>query len=110
MSTALRNRFTHINFEYNLDDWLKWAQDEGINPYIIAFLTWRGGELLFNFKPESTDKAFATPRSWMFASRILQRFDPIHYSGIHWMGLSVPALRRSFVGFLKLQEQIIEHR
>jgi len=43
MSTALRNRFTHINFEYNLDDWLKWAQDEGINPYIIAFLTWRGG-------------------------------------------------------------------
>ena len=105
MSTALRNRFTHINFEYNLDDWLKWAQDEGINPYIIAFLTWRGGELLFNFKPESTDKAFATPRSWMFASRILGRFDPSIQREL-LDGTIGTGAAAEFVGFLKLQEQI----
>ena len=105
MSTALRNRFTHINFEYNLDDWLKWAHDEGINPYIIAFLTWRGGELLFNFKPESTDKAFATPRSWMFASRILERFDPSIQREL-LDGTIGTGAAAEFVGFLKLQEQI----
>jgi hypothetical protein len=105
MSTALRNRFTHINFEYNLDDWLKWAQDNGINPYIIAFLTWRGGELLFNFKPESTDKAFATPRSWEFASRILERFDPTIQREL-LDGTIGSGAAAEFVGFLKLQEQI----
>jgi hypothetical protein len=105
MSTALRNRFTHINFEYNLDDWLKWAQDNGINPYIIAFLTWRGGELLFNFKPESTDKAFATPRSWEFASRILERFDPSIQREL-LDGTIGSGAAAEFVGFLKLQQQI----
>lgn len=105
MSTALRNRFTHINFEYNLDDWLKWAQDEGINPYILAFLTWRGGELLFNFKPESTDKAFATPRSWEFASRILEHFTPSIQREL-LDGTIGAGAAAEFVGFLKLQEQI----
>ena len=105
MSTALRNRFTHINFEYNLDDWLKWAQDAGINPYIIAFLTWRGGELLFNFKPESTDKSFATPRSWEFASRVLKHFDSsIQREMLD--GTIGSGAAAEFIGFLKLQEQI----
>ncbi len=105
MSTALRNRFTHINFEYNLDDWLRWAGDNQINPYIIAFLTWRGGELLFNFKPEATDKAFATPRSWEFASRVLSRFDPsIQREMLD--GTIGAGAAAEFLGFLRLQEQI----
>jgi len=105
MSTALRNRFTHINFEYNLDDWLEWARGAGINTYIQAFLTWRGGELLFNFKPEATDKAFATPRSWEFASRVMAYFDP----GIQREmldGTIGAGAATEFMGFLKLQEQI----
>ena len=105
MSTALRNRFTHVNFEYNLDDWLKWAGDQGINPYILAFLTWRGGELLFNFKPESTDKAFATPRSWEFASRVMKHFDPSIQREL-LDGTIGGGAAAEFMGFLKLQEQI----
>ncbi len=105
MSTALRNRFTHINFEYNLDDWLVWARDAGINTYIQAFLTWRGGELLFNFKPESTDKAFATPRSWEFSSRVLAHFHPsIQREMLD--GTIGGGAAAEFIGFLKLQEQI----
>ena len=105
MSTALRNRFTHINFEYNLDDWLEWARNRGINTYIQAFLTWRGSELLFNFKPESSDKAFATPRSWEFASRVMQHFDPsIQREMLD--GTIGAGAAAEFLGFLKLQEQI----
>jgi len=105
MSTALRNRFTHIEFTYHIDDWLIWARDAGINPSIVAFLTWRGGELLFNFKPESTDKAFATPRSWEFASRILNRFTPSLQREL-LDGTIGSGAAAEFVGFLKLQEQI----
>jgi hypothetical protein len=105
MSTALRNRFTHIEFAYHIDDWLVWAREAGINPNIVAFLTWRGGELLFNFKPESTDKAFATPRSWEFASRILNRFTPSLQREL-LDGTIGSGAAAEFVGFLKLQEQI----
>ncbi|MDD5229753.1 MAG: AAA family ATPase [Candidatus Marinimicrobia bacterium] len=105
MSTALRNRFTHINFEYNLDDWLEWARNSGINTHILAFLTWRGSELLFNFKPEATDKAFATPRSWHFASRVMEHFS----KGIVRElldGTIGPGAAAEFSGFMALQEQI----
>lgn len=105
MSTALRNRFTHIEFAYHIDDWLVWAREAGINPNVVAFLTWRGGELLFNFKPESTDKAFATPRSWEFASRILNRFSPSLQREL-LDGTIGSGAAAEFVGFLKLQEQI----
>jgi len=105
MSTALRNRFSHIQFEYNIDDWLAWARDNQLNPNIIAFLSWRGGELLFNFKPESTDKAFATPRSWEFASRIMNCFRP----GLQRElldGTIGTGAAAEFMGFMRLQEQI----
>jgi MoxR-like ATPase len=105
MSTALRNRFTHVEFQYNLDDWLDWARANGINTYIQAFLTWRGGELLFNFKPESTDKAFATPRSWEFASRVLNYFNPSIQREL-LDGTIGAGAAAEFMGFIKLQEQI----
>ncbi len=105
MSTALRNRFTHIEFQYNLDDWLEWARNQGINTYIQAFLTWRGSELLFNFKPDSTDKAFATPRSWEFASRVMKHFDPAIQREM-LDGTIGAGAAAEFLGFLKLQEQI----
>ncbi len=105
MSTALRNRFTHIEFQYNLDDWLEWARNTGINTYIQAFLTWRGSELLFNFKPDASDKAFATPRSWEFASRVLKRFSSsIQREMLD--GTIGAGAAAEFLGFLKLQEQI----
>ena len=60
---------------------------------------------MFNFKPESTDKAFATPRSWMFASRVLNRFRPglqrELMDGTIGQGASA-----EFFGFMQLQEQI----
>jgi hypothetical protein len=105
MSTALRNRFTHIQFEYNIEDWLAWARDSHLNPNILAFLTWRGEELLFNFKPESSDKAFATPRSWEFASRILTRFRPALQREL-LDGTIGTGAAAEFMGFLQLQEQI----
>ena len=71
MPTALANRMTHINVEPNIDDWLDWAETAGIHPDITAFLRFRP-RLLLNFDPASGEHAFASPRSWEFASAILQ--------------------------------------
>lgn len=67
MSSALCNRFVHLDCEPDLDDWCKWAVANDIEPMTIAFLRFRP-ELLHQFS--RTEKAFPSPRSWEFVSRI----------------------------------------
>jgi len=62
MSSALNNRLIHVDFEANVPDWITWALGVGLDPNIIAFIQWRGDELLFKFNPESEEKAFPSPR------------------------------------------------
>jgi hypothetical protein len=71
MPTALANRMVHLEFETCLEDWLLWAQENGIRQEIIAFLRFRP-KLLHDFDPQSASRAFASPRSWEFLSRILE--------------------------------------
>lgn len=72
MPSALANRFVHINFEVDLNDWVVWALDKGIMTEVIAFLQWRPA-LLHAFDPSKNDKAFATPRSWESVSNMLKQ-------------------------------------
>jgi hypothetical protein len=69
MPSALANRFIHLELEPHLEDWIEWATKHDINPTIVSFLRFRP-ELLN--EPISPDvHAFASPRSWEYASRVL---------------------------------------
>ena len=83
MSRALKNRFIHLQMEANYQDWHKWAHAKGIIEHIIAFMKFRPTAL--DEATESTKdnsgknqerlrnaNAFATPRSWEFASNLLK--------------------------------------
>jgi MoxR-like ATPase len=70
MPSALANRLVHLDFEPDLDDWLAWAEGAGIDPRLLAFLRFRP-KLLHAHDPQSSEKAFPSPRSWEFAARIL---------------------------------------
>lgn len=70
MPSPLANRFVHIDFDVDLTDWIRWALTAGIKTEIIAFLRYRP-ELLHKFDPQTTAKAFPTPRSWEFVSQLL---------------------------------------
>jgi len=74
MPAPLANRFSHFDFEINLDDWVAWAYQNGIDDRIIAFVRFRP-ELLFDFDPAHNPVAFPSPRSWEFAHRALQKFE-----------------------------------
>lgn len=104
MSTALANRFTHIEFEVNLEDWTDWANLHVVDPNIVGFLNWRP-ELLFSFNPESSEKAFATPRSWEFASRMIKistrTMLPELLEGTVGKGATA-----EFISFLKVQTEL----
>ena len=68
MPSPLRNRFVHLEFEVDLQEWSAWAIHDGIRPEVIAFLRFRQ-ELLNVFDRDAN--AFPSPRSWEFVSRIL---------------------------------------
>jgi hypothetical protein len=90
MSTALKNRLVHIDFEVNIEDWCQWALANSIASEIIGFIRFRP-HLLNEFETNKADQdekiriqrlkdaqAFATPRSWEFMSKILdQRPEPV---------------------------------
>lgn len=71
MPTALSNRFIHVDFDVDFDDWRAWAQQSDIDPLIIGFLAMRR-ELLHSMK--GSDRAFPTPRSWEMASAAIKVF------------------------------------
>jgi hypothetical protein len=68
MPAALANRFIHLEFEVDFDDWRKWAIDRGLHPLVLGFLSTRP-ELLFSMK--TVDRGFPTPRSWEMVSDLL---------------------------------------
>jgi hypothetical protein len=68
MPTPLRNRFVHLEFEVDTQEWSEWAIRAAIRPEVIAFLRFRP-EVLSQFDRDAT--AFPSPRSWEFVSRIL---------------------------------------
>ena len=105
MPSALANRLIHLDFDPDSQDWQEWAEKAGINPRIRHFLRFRP-KLLHVFEPGRSEKAFPSPRSWEFASRILQ-------AGPHWsttLGLLRGAVGEAAalecMGFLKVYAQM----
>lgn len=70
MPSPLANRLIHIEMGSNFEDWQKWAISNKIHPDVIGFLS-HHKQKLFNFDPKSPDRAFATPRSWVFVSQLI---------------------------------------
>ena len=68
MPAALANRFVHIDFDVNTDDWADWALQNGVHSDLLAFIRFRA-DLLHKFDP--SQKAFPSPRSWMFVNDLL---------------------------------------
>lgn len=73
MPAPLANRFSHFEFDINLDDWVAWAYANRIDERVIGFLRFRP-ELLFDFDPAHNPVAFPSPRTWEYAHRALQKF------------------------------------
>ncbi len=71
MATPMRNRFIHIEFENNLEDWLEWAIKNNIASEVMEFISFRP-DLLMQFDPRRQENSFPTPRSWEFVSRIIK--------------------------------------
>ena len=113
MSTALKNRFAHLNYEVDNDDWCDWALRSGIETSVLAFIRFRP-TLLNEFEPRNESKeerdrvqrlkdaqAFATPRSWEFLSRVVSQAPSPDVEYELYSGIVGEGCAAEFMGYLK---------
>lgn len=70
MSSALVNRMVHVELHASHRDWLEWAMDNEIHPWILDYLKSRPDHLWA--QPPKTEEPFTTPRSWHIMSDALR--------------------------------------
>jgi hypothetical protein len=99
MPTPLRNRFVHLEFEVDTQEWSEWAIQSGIRPEVIAFLRFRP-ELLSDFQKDAN--AFPSPRSWEFLSKILDAYPPPTIEHELFAGAVGNGAATEFSGFLRM--------
>lgn len=113
MSTALKNRFVHLEYEVNNEDWCSWALTSGITTEILSFIRFR--PMLLNELDHRTDgeqerdrvqrlknsNAFATPRSWEFMSNIIKQNPQQEIEYELYTGAVGEGPATEFMGYLK---------
>ncbi|MDY4078015.1 MAG: MoxR family ATPase [Clostridium sp.] len=72
MSSALINRMFHVELKVSTKQWLSWASENNIHPYIIEYITLRPDHLFS--PPPKTEEAFSTPRSWHMLSDAMNEY------------------------------------
>jgi hypothetical protein len=74
MSSALMNRMLHVELRPNSRDWLAWARNHGIHPWVLNYIETRPDHLFV--PPPKTEETFSTPRSWHILSDALTAYGP----------------------------------
>ena len=69
MPAPLSNRFTHIDFDLDQDDFINYQMGAGMLPDQVAFHRFRPS-LLHVFKAEENPRAFPTPRAWSTVNKL----------------------------------------
>lgn len=70
MSSALANRFMHVELTEDAEDWARWAINEGINPSVVGFIRYRP-EMLHHMDGENLEYGWPSPRSWEKVSHMI---------------------------------------
>jgi hypothetical protein len=71
MSSALSNRFIHLDFETDPADWRTWAIERRLDPLVISFIGARPALLT---EAPGDSAAYPTPRSWEMLSDVIKVF------------------------------------
>lgn len=105
MPTPLANRFVHLSFDLDFASWKIWAYKNNIDLRIISYLSYKQSDL-FVFDAKSTNKSFATPRSWKFVNDILNsKLDEKLYENVI-SGAIGKEITIEFLNYIKVMNEI----
>ena len=74
MSSALANRFLHVEIAPQLKDFIAYGEAHDMHPAVLGFLRFRP-KLLFSQKQENLQRGWPSPRSWERVSTMLKLAD-----------------------------------
>jgi hypothetical protein len=72
MSSALMNRMIHVHLKISHRDWLEWAGQSGIHPFILEYIQTRPDHLWSS--PPKHEEPFSSPRAWHMLSDALKEY------------------------------------
>ena len=105
ISSALANRFMHVELIVSIEDWGRWALDNDIDTGVISFLRFRN-ELLHMFDPSKNEKAYPTPRSWEKVSKIKKSNPSKAVEFALYSGLVSQGPANEFIAYTKFIDKI----
>ena len=71
MSSALANRFMHLEMVDDVESWIAWASAHDIHPSVTGFIRFRP-TCLFNQEGENLERGWPSPRSWERVSHMVK--------------------------------------
>jgi hypothetical protein len=107
LGTAMQSRLMHADIEINFKVWMAWAIDHDIDQRIRDYLNFTRGEKLYTFKPDHTDKTFASPRTWEFADKYIKAHgfeDEDIYAAL--AGMISPGVAAEFMQFCTVYKDL----
>jgi hypothetical protein len=102
MSSALLNRMVHVHLRVSPRDWLEWAEDEALHPWVTDYIKQRPDHLWS--QPPKHEEPFSSPRSWHLLSDALFEYQgapPPEVFEVLAYGTLTPAHATSFKAYFK---------
>lgn len=106
MSSALANRFMHVQLQEDAETWLDWARANDLHPAVTGFISYKPN-LLFNMEGENLSSGWPSPRSWERVSKICHIYNAADESLMRTMvyGLIGNGTGVEFMAFYKINSQ-----
>jgi hypothetical protein len=73
MPSALVNRMVHVHLKASHREWLEWAEQAHLHPWVLDYIRSRPSQLATEVPP-TKEEPFSTPRSWHTVSDGLHEF------------------------------------
>ncbi len=108
LSSALANRFCHLEVAADVEDWVRWAAARGLGPLVPAYLRHQPDHLLDLRGP--LDRGWPSPRSWERVALLVDRAGALSEPLLHRMveGLVGMGAAASFLAFRELAHQVTD--
>lgn len=105
MSTALQSRLCHIEVYADLQEFIQYAMENNFDYRITSYLEFKPTSL-YSFKPDHSDKTYASPRTWEFCDKILKKTNDYKKLLPLLSGVLSEGIAREFIAFMKHEDKL----
>jgi DNA polymerase III delta prime subunit len=100
MSSALANRFCHLEVLPDLEEWVLWARANNVHPDVLGLLS-TTPELFFSMENVDVQRGWPSPRSWERVGVVLDHATELPERAVHRLieGLIGPSAAAALTAF-----------